>query len=94
MEKSIFECPICLETPSLPVATQCGHIFCWKCIKSWTYGQTMLVCPVCKNGLDMNKVISLYTSSSQFNAEKDERPKTDRIDPVRNQEGPSFVWII
>lgn len=27
-----FTCNICFDTPTDPVLTQCGHMFCWSCI--------------------------------------------------------------
>ncbi len=57
-----FECEICLENPTEPVATQCGHVFCWTCLYRWlnsgSVGSTS--CPVCKNGLTAESVIPLY----------------------------------
>ena len=29
-----IECPLCLQNAYLPVSTSCGHIFCWRCLKS------------------------------------------------------------
>ncbi len=88
--KPLFECYICLDVPKSPVATSCGHIFCWKCIQSWVNGKSLLTCPVCKNGIDLNKVIPLYTNSED-SQERDNRPKVERINPVVNQNAPSFV---
>ena len=30
-----MECIICLAYPTDPIVTQCGHIYCWNCIKQW-----------------------------------------------------------
>lgn len=27
-----FDCNICFETPTDPVVTRCGHLYCWKCL--------------------------------------------------------------
>jgi E3 ubiquitin-protein ligase RNF5 len=32
---SMYECNICLESARDPVVTQCGHLYCWKCIYEW-----------------------------------------------------------
>lgn len=88
-----LECFICLSPPRNPVATQCGHIFCWKCIKSWLNLQDRLFCPVCKNGIEMEKIIRLYVTNTEFDNEINDVPKQDRICPQVNRERPSFVLI-
>ena len=84
--ENLFECYICLSSPTNPVATSCGHIYCWKCLQSWISGKSTLLCPVCKNGLDMDRVIPLYTAASSKNAETvDDRPKVERVPPVNQR---------
>ena len=83
-----IECYICMDRPHNPVATTCGHIFCWRCLQQWASGKSLLQCPVCKNGLDMNRVIPLYTGNSA-SQERDDRPRVERVDPVRQKN--SFV---
>jgi hypothetical protein len=78
-----FECFICLDVPKNPVAVTCGHIFCWKCLQSWVSMKTNLMCPVCRNGIDMNRVIPLYTGNNDTN-EQDDRPKVERITTTSN----------
>jgi E3 ubiquitin-protein ligase RNF5 len=92
-ESVALECYICLDPPAYPVATPCGHIFCWKCLQRWISGLSELQCPVCKNGLDMSRVISLYSSSpTNNNTGPDDRPKIERpTTPVRNENRPGFV---
>lgn len=45
-----YLCPICLDVPTIPKMTKCGHIYCWSCMirylnddgkKSWRR------CPIC-----------------------------------------------
>ncbi len=92
--ENMFDCYICFDKPTNPVATSCGHIFCWRCLQAWTSGKSLLECPVCKNGLDMNRVIPLYTSSSSNsnsnNKERDDRPKVERIPGTINPQS-TFV---
>ncbi|KAF7479391.1 Hypothetical predicted protein [Marmota monax] len=44
-------CPICLHQASLPVETNCGHLFCGTCIIAyWRYGSWLgaISCPICR----------------------------------------------
>ena len=34
---SYWDCTICFDTAVDPVVTQCGHLFCWNCIKQVKY---------------------------------------------------------
>jgi hypothetical protein len=86
-----FECYICMDKPTHPVATSCGHIFCWKCLLSWAQGKTELVCPICRNGIDLSRVIPLYSNSHSNSSQIDDRPKVERVAPVRQQ--TSYVSI-
>jgi E3 ubiquitin-protein ligase RNF5 len=50
-----------MEGVKRPVATHCGHVFCWGCLRGWLdSGQAYLTCPVCRNGITRDTVISLY----------------------------------
>ena len=82
---SNLECFICLDIPKSPVAITCGHIFCWRCLQTWISGKSTLICPVCRNGIDMNRVISLYTGNNETN-DHDDRPKAERISPGTNNQ--------
>ena len=78
MSESFNECSICLSNAKLPVATLCGHIFCWNCIKQWINIGKM-ECPICKNGLKLNELIKLYTGNNQEKkGEVDDRPQHER----------------
>ena len=80
--QSFNECPICLNNARLPVATRCGHIFCWSCIKNWVQTKNKLECPICKNGIKLDEVIKLYTGDNKPNDnEKDDRPQQERVKP-------------
>ncbi|XP_058905127.1 E3 ubiquitin-protein ligase RNF170 isoform X1 [Kogia breviceps] len=46
-----MSCPICLHQASLPVETNCGHLFCGTCIVAyWRYGSWLgaISCPICR----------------------------------------------
>ena len=66
MSSSDFTCRICLDPAKEPVATACGHLYCWPCLKEWF--KTENSCPACRRTLDLKKqgdVIPLYNNSSQ-----------------------------
>ncbi|XP_060934719.1 RING-HC_RNF170 domain-containing protein [Limanda limanda] len=44
-------CPVCLQTASFPVQTNCGHLFCAPClIAYWRHGSWLdaISCPLCR----------------------------------------------
>ena len=87
----ILSCIICLTSPATdPVVTQCGHIFCWECIKNWVNKCNKMFCPTCKNGIDIEKVISLYSGSSKST----DKPKNQRIEAKANPNRPGFFSTI
>lgn len=46
---------------SEPVVTLCGHLYCWSCLYRWLQVQSHCrTCPVCKAGVDRDKVIPIY----------------------------------
>ena len=79
MKESYNECPICLNNAHLPVVTNCGHVFCWDCIKNWVNIKGKMECPSCKSGINLDKVIKLYSGNNEvIKGEKDDRPKQKR----------------
>lgn len=51
----------CLQLASEPVVTLCGHLYCWPCLYRWLQVQNHCrTCPVCKAGVDRDKVIPIY----------------------------------
>ncbi len=85
--KTYIQCYICMDNCSGPVIATCGHTFCWQCLKLWLNNKTVHTCPVCKNGIDLNKIISIYGSDNSLN---DDRPKPERVEPVTNRNRSSF----
>ncbi|XP_051981895.1 E3 ubiquitin-protein ligase RNF170-like isoform X1 [Xyrauchen texanus] len=48
---SDMSCPVCLQLASLPVETNCGHLFCGPCLVAyWRYGTWLgaIHCPICR----------------------------------------------
>ena len=49
------------QLASEPVVTLCGHLYCWPCLYRWLQVQNHCrTCPVCKAGVDRDKVIPIY----------------------------------
>jgi len=60
-----YTCEICLDEPTEPVVTFCGHLYCWPCLFRWMHATTGTTthhnqCPVCKSEISHNTVIPLY----------------------------------
>jgi len=91
---SFFECNICLETASEAVVTLCGHLYCWPCLYRWMQVQNYCrACPVCKAGIDIDKVIPIYGRGCELDPRQLEaikvqpvppRPAGQRSQPVQN----------
>lgn len=76
-----FECNVCLELCKEPVVTLCGHLYCWPCLYRWLQVQSYCrACPVCKAGVDVDKVIPIYGRGSEADASLQEPVKA--IQPV------------
>jgi hypothetical protein len=50
-EEGSYNCPICLEPPIAARLTQCGHVYCWPCIKRLLHvaAKPYAPCPICTN---------------------------------------------
>jgi E3 ubiquitin-protein ligase RNF5 len=60
-DASMFNCNICMEMANYAVVTMCGHLYCWPCLYRWLHMQkNARTCPVCKAGVDRDKVIPVY----------------------------------
>ncbi len=65
-----------LQIASEPVVTLCGHLYCWPCLYRWLQVQNHCrTCPVCKAGVDRDKVIPIYGRGGN----EDPRAKTKDI---------------
>ena len=51
-------CPICLENTPTINATMCTHLLCRECASTlYTYKKSGSVCPICREGIDLEKAI-------------------------------------
>ncbi|XP_018113765.1 E3 ubiquitin-protein ligase RNF170 isoform X1 [Xenopus laevis] len=53
-----LNCPVCLQTATMPVETNCGHLFCGSCLMTyWRHDPWLgaMSCPLCRQ-----KVVILY----------------------------------
>ena len=85
----MFSCNICMEMASDPVVTLCGHLYCWPCLYRWLHTQrSVRTCPVCKAGVDRDKVIPVYGRGGN----EDPRKRMDTADtpsrPLAQRPGP------
>jgi len=70
-----FECHICLDIAKDAVVSLCGHLFCWPCLHQWLETRpTVQLCPVCKAGINKDKVVPLYGRGGNSES-KDPRSK-------------------
>uniref|UniRef100_A0A8C3HKW8 RING-type domain-containing protein n=1 Tax=Chrysemys picta bellii TaxID=8478 RepID=A0A8C3HKW8_CHRPI len=73
---SDLSCPICLQTATFPVETNCGHLFCGSClITYWKHGSWLgaINCPLCRQKV---RVISiLYISFLTVSELREEIPR-------------------
>lgn len=57
-----LSCSICSGQMNHPATTQCGHMFCWQCIISWTTHKSH--CPMCREPSTASSILCMYTSSA------------------------------
>lgn len=82
----LFECNICLDEAKDAVISLCGHLFCWPCLLQWLETRPhRQECPVCKAGIDRDKVVPLYgrgsTSTDDPRNKTPKRPQAQRPAP-------------
>ncbi len=65
-----IDCPICLEKFSSPVATVCGHVFCFECLRSVL--EQKKVCPLCRSDVTMILPLHLDGGGEPAGAGRDE----------------------
>ncbi len=89
-----FECKICLEIPKEPIATLCGHLYCWTCIYEWAKSKQSqsIPCPSCNSEVVIDKVIPLYTSAENHGKREKNIPKRPQpeANPFRAQNNNPF----
>jgi E3 ubiquitin-protein ligase RNF5 len=91
-KKNYIECFICMEESKKPVVGACGHIYCWRCINVWLKDKEKHCCPVCRNGINIDKLIRLYANGDDGAHDDDDKgPVNERIPPVVNSNSYSFV---
>lgn len=61
-----YMCDICYLHLEDPVLTQCGHLFCWKCIYIWSQSiGGCKSCPTCRNEMGIDEVIPILAACSR-----------------------------
>ncbi|XP_015791981.1 E3 ubiquitin-protein ligase RNF170 [Tetranychus urticae] len=64
-------CPVCLNEPVHPVETNCGHLFCGKCLTVyWRHGRWLgpVLCPVCRQQVSL--ILRCFPESNNLTAEE------------------------
>ncbi|KAK3871470.1 hypothetical protein Pcinc_023377, partial [Petrolisthes cinctipes] len=74
------ECPICIDTPTYAVETNCGHIFCAKCfVQNWqtNFTVTPTLCPFCRQ--EVTLLIPCLTDNEQNTTDETEVREREHI---------------
>ncbi|XP_033478109.2 E3 ubiquitin-protein ligase RNF170 [Epinephelus lanceolatus] len=67
-----LHCPVCLQTASFPVQTNCGHLFCAPClIAYWRHGSWLdaISCPLCRQKVSV--LCNLFNESRSDHQSKE-----------------------
>ncbi|KDQ12034.1 hypothetical protein BOTBODRAFT_34895, partial [Botryobasidium botryosum FD-172 SS1] len=57
-EQAVRRCALCLEERMESCATECGHLFCWRCAVGWAREKPE--CPLCRQALDLTRLLPIY----------------------------------
>jgi hypothetical protein len=67
MSTSHLTCSVCLDDPTRPIVTRCGHLMCWPCLQQWARRERSengcgrsIRCPVCKGGIDPDSHVDVH----------------------------------
>ena len=55
-----MQCGVCLEAPTRPSCTRCGHVFCFECIISAMCDSGQTQCPTCRQPAAPNEIECIY----------------------------------
>ena len=69
-------CSICLDSYKNPRRTQCGHIFCYACIREWKneenyYGEKKETCPLCRNKIGLLTRVNMKIQNKKITKKKE-----------------------
>lgn len=75
---ALFLCNLCNKIPCDPIASFCGHIFCWTCY-NLAYNKTVkrLYCPSCYSYNNVDFFVPIYdsdTCSCRVDDDEERRP--------------------
>ncbi|EDR27699.1 hypothetical protein, conserved [Entamoeba dispar SAW760] len=83
---SELQCLVCYNEPKQPVITQCGHTFCWKCIKGKVPGN----CPFCSNPITLDSLVSIFNEEGTNAPIKNEVNSSNKdLDDENNNQRPA-----
>eukprot|EP00960_Hanusia_phi_P055004 762836-Hanusia_phi.AAC.9 len=63
-------CAICMDMLDKPVALECTHLFCSRCILEWIKRKTNPVCPECRTGIAVDKLINVGNDNDTIASSK------------------------
>lgn len=78
-------CPICLDSPILPVMTHCGHIYCTCCILRYMNQEFHRKCPICSVAISRSDLKEIIAPSF---------PLRHTLAPLRPQSSATFSLVI